>query len=165
MGKAAIALAVIAGLIAVGATARATRDGAVIVDSGSTNSMGYRIDVWSDGSAQSVLHSRGSAAHGSPKAFSLSPSLATRFFADLKAARDGNALGTPCMKSASFGTSTHVTWHGWISPDLDCPAGNSLTAALVSDVNAIRSASGVQTMLLRHFLPGPPHVEVSPAST
>lgn len=127
--------------------------------------MGYKIDVWSDGSAQIELQSRMSAVHGSPKAFSISSSVATRFFADLKAARNGNAVGTPCMKSASFGTWTHVTWHGWISPDLDCPAGNGLMVSLVSDVNAIRSASGVQTMQLHRPLLGPPHVEVSPTST
>ena len=70
------------------------------------------------------------------------------------------------MKSASFGTTTHVTWHDWKSPDLDCPSENALLSALIGDVNAIRQASGVGTLpgLGGHMQQGgPPHVEVTPS--
>ena len=72
--------------------------------------------------------------------------VAARFFADLKAARAANVSGSPCMKSASFGTTTHVSWHGWTSPDLDCPSENPLLSALIRDVNAIRAASGIGSL-------------------
>jgi hypothetical protein len=161
MSRAALAVALIMGLLAAFAAA-AARDGAVIVDSGSTNTSGYKIELWSDGNALFTIQNRFGATYGTSKPFTVSPPIAQRFFADLKAARDGNALGTPCMKSASFGTTTHAQWHGWTSPDLDCPAENALTAALVTDVNAIRSASGVQTMPLHRPIMAPPHVEASP---
>jgi hypothetical protein len=47
------------------------------------------------------------------------------------------------MKSASFGTSTHINWKGWVSPDLDCPPNDSLGDALVRDYQEILKASGV----------------------
>ena len=143
------------GLLAVCAAAAPSRDGASIVDSGSTNTAGYTIRVWSDGTA----------AVGA-KSFTFSPSLATKFFADLKAARGGDAQAEHCMKSASFGTSTHVHWHGWTSPDLDCPPGDKLTSAVLSDVNAIRAAGKVNAAPLRGVFPGgPPRVIVSPTPT
>jgi hypothetical protein len=162
MTRAAIAVVLAVELLAIRATGASARDGAAIVNSGSTNASGYKIELWSDGSGVVTLQNRFGTTHGAPKTFAVSPSLAQRFFADLKAARDGNAVGEPCMKSASFGTTTHAQWHGWSSPDLDCPAGNGLTAALIGDVNSIRSASGVETMPLHRPILAPPHVEPSP---
>lgn len=127
-------------------------DSAVIVDSGSTNTLGYRIDVRSDGSASVTV---GSA---SPKPFTLPQETASRFFADLAAARKGNATTEPCMKSASFGSTIRVTWQGWISPDLTCPPKDSLGTALVNDVNEIRGISGVKAAPLR----GEPTTEAQP---
>ncbi|MBV8491007.1 MAG: hypothetical protein JO199_10815 [Candidatus Eremiobacteraeota bacterium] len=75
---------------------------------------------------------------------------AKKFFADVRAARDGKASSEPCMKSASFGTSTHVTWHGWTSPDLDCPPAGPLATALAADVDAIRKASGADSAMPLH---------------
>lgn len=153
------------GLLAVCAAAAPSRDGASIVDSGSTNTAGYTIDVWSDGSASVTYQNRTSAAV-SPKSFTVAPSLAVRFFAALKAARAGKARVEPCMKSASFGTSTHVRWHGWISPDLDCPPGDKLTSAIVDDVNAISAAGNVALPVRGGMFPGgPPRVIVSPLPT
>lgn len=149
-------MAMTMGLLAAHAAAAPSRDGASIVDSGSTNTSGYTIKVWSDGNAAT-----------SSKPFEISPSLTARFFADLKAARDGHARAQLCMKSASFGTSTHVHWHGWTSPDLDCPPGDKLTSAILSDVNAIRAAGHVTAAPLRGrmFPGGPPRVIVSPMPT
>jgi hypothetical protein len=147
---AAFALALAAAMTgAANAGASTSRDGAVIVDSGSTNTSGYRIEVWS-------------VVQGGARAFAVTPAVSTRFFADLKAARTANITGSPCMKSASFGTTTHATWHGWTSPDLDCPATNPLLSALIRDVNAIRAASGIGSLPgLRRGAGagGPVHVE------
>src|SRR5579864_5740093 len=112
-----LALAAVLG----GAVSAASRDGAIIVDSGSTNTSGYRIEIWSDGSATIRLQNRAGVGLGSARPFSVSQTVSTQFFSDLRAARAANVSGEPCMKSASFGTATHASWHGWTSPDLDCP--------------------------------------------
>lgn len=151
--------AVFFGAIAFGLMAAAPRDSATIVDSGSTNTIGYTIVVWSDGSASLTTQQTRNGPPSSPKAFKVAPSLATKFFTDLAAARKGNATTAPCMKSASFGTSLHVTWQGWHSPDLTCPPKDSLGTALVTDVDDIRKASGLSPAPLRQ---GPVKVE-SPA--
>lgn len=137
---------------------------AAIVDSGSTNTAGYRIDVSSDGTGRLTMNPRaGMTASAQPKEFHLAAALATRFFSDVKAARDANVTGVPCMKSASFGTTTHVEWSGWKSPDLDCPSKNALLSAVIADVNAIREASGVGALPgIRHG-GGPMHVSPSPS--
>ncbi len=118
---------------------------ASIVNSGSTNALGFAIVVSPGGAASVVLQNRLATSMSSPKPFSIGATLAKTFFADLKAARDGHATGEGCMKSASFGTTTRVTWQGWTSPDLDCPPRGALLAALVHDVGLIRSASGIDT--------------------
>lgn len=133
---------------AAAAGASSSPDGAVIVDSGSTNTLGYKIQIWSNAKATVVTQNRLGTTQAAVKPFTVPSSVATRFFADLQAARKGHAKGVPCMKSASFGTTTRVTWHGWMSPDLDCPPGDALTAALVHDVGVIRKASGIDSMPL-----------------
>ncbi|MDQ2681862.1 MAG: hypothetical protein M3Y21_12730, partial [Candidatus Eremiobacteraeota bacterium] len=65
------------------------------------------------------------------------------FFTDVKAARDEHAMGHPCMKSASFGTRTNVSWHGWTSPDLSCPTTTPALSALAQDVRSIIGASAM----------------------
>jgi hypothetical protein len=138
-----VALAVLG---CMGETAAApARDGAVIVDSGSTNTSGYRIEIWSDGSASIVLQKRG-VTQGAPKAFAVTAGVAAQFFANLKAVRGANVNTLPCMKSASFGTTTRVSWHGWTSPDLDCPSDRAVLNALIASVNKIRAASGIGTL-------------------
>lgn len=138
-------------------------ENAAIVDSGSTNTLGYRIDVRSDGSGRLTLQSRSGRAPTEPKSFTIAAALTTRFFADLKAVRSGKVAGEPCMKSASFGTSTHVTWQDWKSPDLDCPSQNARLSALIADVNAIRKSSSVGAFpaIQRG---GPLRVEPSPSA-
>jgi hypothetical protein len=54
------------------------------------------------------------------------------------------------MKSASFGSTLKVTWQTWASPDLSCPAKDSVGDALIADVNAIREAAGVSELPLRN---------------
>jgi hypothetical protein len=116
------------------------------------------MNVWSDASAAVTLRTRAGEARSAAKSFTISPTLASTFFADLKAAKDGNAASVHCMKSASFGTSTHIEWHGWTSPDLDCPPGDKLMQALIRDVNAIRAAGNVQTVPYDRLPSGPPRL-------
>lgn len=143
-----IRFATIAAALALGAFAACTAaepDSATIVNSGSTNFTGYTIDVRSDGSASAAVQNRGVDAPSTPKPFTIDAAMAKQFFADLAAARADKAVAEPCMKSASFGSTTRVTWHGWTSPDLSCPPGNGVAAALVHDVETISAASGVST--------------------
>jgi hypothetical protein len=118
-------------------------DSAVIVDSGSTNTLGYRIQVRSDGSA-SV-----STGTSSPKPFTVPQATAERFFADLAAARKSNATTEACMKSASFGSTLRVTWQQWVSSDLTCPSKDASVTALVNDVQSLRELAGIKGAPLR----------------
>lgn len=134
-------------------------DTATIVNSGSTNSEGYSIAVSSSGKGSATLQDKGGATSGKPKAFTLPASTVARFFADLAAARKGNAQSAACMKSASFGTTVHITWQGWVSPDLSCPPQDSLGEALVKDVDEIRQAAGLSNMPMHG---GGPIIESTP---
>ena len=134
-------------------------DTATIVNSGSTNSYGYSIQVAASGKASATLQAKGAAVPNTAKTFTLAPATVARFFEDLAAARKGNAESIPCMKSVSFGTTVHITWQGWVSPDLSCPPKDALGAALVKDVDEIRQASGMAAMPLRS---GGPIIESTP---
>jgi hypothetical protein len=126
-------------------------DSATIVNSGSTNTAGYTITLWSDGTA--TVQVRGAQA----KPFTIPAKTASRFFTDVKAASgDGGGQLQHCMKSASFGTSTIVQWHGWTSPDFQCPPFTPAVTALAQDVNAIQTAADIMPgrPLHRIGLPG-----------
>jgi hypothetical protein len=126
-------------------------DSAVIVNSGSTNTMGYKISISPDGSGTVTLQGRTGTPSGKPKSFTLPAAAATRFFGDLAAARKENAPPIPCMKSASFSSKTQITWEGWTSPDLECPQKTSAGDALVKDLQAIRQAAGIGTLPLHQL--------------
>lgn len=115
------------------AAATAMLDGAHISNSGSTNTPAYEIIVWSDGRARLVTKSE-------RRDLRIDPNVAKTFFADAKQAKREHGTIPPCMKSASFGSTSTVLYHGWRSPDLNCPASGTL-AALASDVNVIAQAA------------------------
>ena len=126
-------------------TIAAQRDAATIHNSGSTNTAGYTITLWSDGTGNVSMQS------GSPRAIAIAPALTARFFADLHAARAQNVAPQHCMKSASFGTTTIVAWHAWQSPDLQCPSFSPDMGTLAKDVQAIETAAGVGPGTLRRI--------------
>src|SRR5579884_917060 len=146
-------------LLAVGGTAAAAhqRDGVVIHNTGSTNFSGYTIKLWSDGSATTVRSNRDGTTIGRPSDGSVSLDLVRKFFGDLKAAeKSGKVLGQPCMKSASFGSTTVVQYHGWTSPDLECPGGG-FVVALASEAHEIATALNVRlTPVRRPLMPNEP---------
>src|SRR5580692_1733313 len=116
---------------------------AVIVNSGSTNTAGFKITVHSSGPSTAVMLNRQGVAQNAVHSFTVSSKQASTLFADLKAAKAAPPSQGGCMKSASFGTSTHVQWQGWTSPDLDCPSDNAAITALKNEVEAIRTAAGI----------------------
>lgn len=121
---------------AAGAAAAYLRDGAVIRNSGSTNFSGYTVKVWSDGATWAVHSNRAGTPIGQAVSGSIPRALAQRFLGEAQQARSNRATSRPCMKSASFGTSTVVLYHGWTSPDLECPGGG-FTVALSADTHKI----------------------------
>lgn len=137
--------------LAIAAWAAPTRDGAVIRTSRSTNTAAYEIKVWSDGRAQ-LIQTEG------PTSFNIAPGLAKRFFADAAAGRANPGTPGHCMKSASFGTTTVVTWHRWTSSDLQCPPFSAPVTALAADVRAIQAAVKIGGPLHRIPLPREPRM-------
>ncbi len=133
-------------MLAIPVSANLRDDGASITNSGSTNAAGYRVDLWSTGRARVVpshtATSQQTSAGSSAVYQSIDSRLTRKFFRDLKLARIAAARSVPCMKSASFGTRTTVVWHGWISPDLDCPLDGAV-ADLKDDAHAIASRLGL----------------------
>jgi hypothetical protein len=109
---------------------------AVILNTGSTNSPGYRIVVAPDGSAQWVMGATRETAQ-------LSQKNTDALFGDLKAAMPLSQLQSAhCMKSASFGTSTFAYWEHQRSTDLQCVADPHATA-LYSSIQAVILELGI----------------------
>lgn len=104
-------------------------DAAVIMNTGSTNTPGYRIVVQRDGAVEFVQGNNRATAR-------LKDATVKKVFDDLEAAMPLSKLraGT-CMKSASFGSSTFVYWRHQRSPDVSCPL-DPQSAALASSTTA-----------------------------
>ncbi len=119
------------------------RDGAVIRNSGSTNFSGYTVKVWSDGSTWAVHSNRMGTQLDTPVTGRIPQNVAQRFLSEARQSRANRVVSQPCMKSASFGTSTVVLYHGWTSPDLECP-GDGLVVALGSDAHKIVALLKIQ---------------------
>ena len=102
----------------------------LIVNSGSTNTTGYRVNISSNG--QATYSSGESWGHAS-----LPRRMFDRFKRDIAAALPLSGLSaTSCMKSASFGSSTHVAVGTDHSPDLSC-AVSGAALPIQRDVGAI----------------------------
>ena len=111
---------------------------AVIVNSGSTNSPGFRIVVERPGTADyTQTRGRASTVKGH-----IPPELAKRFFTDLEAGKPlADLPHRTCMKSASFGTTLTVEFSGETTPDLNCKSGaGPKLQSLMNDVNEIVKA-------------------------
>ena len=110
---------------------------AVILNTGSTNTVGYRIVIQRKGAAEFV--------NGPRRAMSSVPaSMAAQFFNDLESAMPLSARGgSTCMKSASFGSSMFVWWHGSRSNDLSCGGAS----AIATDADKIAQALGASAVL------------------
>ncbi len=114
-----------------------------IVNSGSTNTAGFRIVVEESGQAEYTAQPRRFPAQqsGTPKAITrtIPKSLAKTLYADVDAAKPLSLLpAARCAKSASFGTRLTVQAGGDTSPDLSCgDGGDEKMRALIRDVEAV----------------------------
>lgn len=156
--------AVLAGLAASSALGASERDGATIQNSGSTNSAGYVIKVWSNGTTSVQSANRAGVTTGTPRQVAVPQSLVQQFLTDVRTAKNqGHGPTVRCMKSASFGTSTIVRYHGWLSSDLECPGDAQLTGDVHSIVEAAQ-AGGVRRRI--PMLPNEPRrPETTPQAT
>ena len=111
---------------------------AVVRNSGSTNSAGYTLAIAPDGRA--TLRQYDGLANKTVAAAQ------TRWlFSRLKAAGPLDSLGIEhCMKSASFGTSTTITWNGTTSGDVSCSA-DPASRELVRTINVIVTQLDIST--------------------
>src|SRR5215469_6345920 len=107
---------------------------ATIVNSGSTNTAGFRIALRRSGAAEYTSVPRGvNTRSGEPEKAEPEKSgreipkdLAMRLFADLEAAKPLSSLPAPhCMKSKSFGTRLTIEFGGEATPDLSCGDGGN----------------------------------------
>jgi len=121
-----------------------TATSAVIVNSGSTNTAGFRIVVATSGNAeymQSIRHPQPEVdkAAGQPATRKISDKLVQRLFSDLKKAEPLSSLPTQrCFKSVSFGTRLTIEFGGEETPDLSCPGQQDPRAQnLQRDANEI----------------------------
>ena len=111
-------------------------DAAVIMNTGSTNGLGYRIVITRDGSAQWVMGTTRQTAQ-------VSKQKTDALFNSLSAAMPLSALpAAHCLKSASFGTSTFAYWRHQRSTDLECPADPRATE-VYSSIAAIVVELGI----------------------
>lgn len=127
---------------------------AVIMNTGSTNTSGYRIVVQRSGASEFVGAMGRSTAQ-------LDTQLVDNFFSDLAAASPlSERATTPCMKSASFGTSLFVYWDHSRSPDLSCPSDKE-GKAVRSDAEEIAAALHLSNAMrqpgMRPLLPNEQH--------
>jgi hypothetical protein len=142
-----------AGRLAAQATnGRAPRDRgfAAIVDSGSTNTSGFRILVEPSGRTQSIVVPR--VPQGPPVELpvttvgTIPATLARRLYSDLDTAWPLSSLPPQhCLKSASFGTRLMIEFADQTTPDLSC--GNITdpsVRALARDAREIIVASGTK---------------------
>ena len=134
---------------------------AVILNTGSTNTSGYRIVVQQTGNAEYIMEMTRAKAH-------VPGSIVSKFFSDLHAAAPlQTLLREPCMKSISFGTSLFVYWDHTRSPDLSCPAdarGRALEADVQSVALALHLSSAPRGPVMRPLMPGEQHKPLPPIS-
>jgi hypothetical protein len=135
---------------------------AVILNTGSTNTSGYRIVVQRNGNAEYITDvTRAKALVPAP--------IVSKFFSDLHAAAPLQTLQrAACMKSISFGTSLFVWWDHSRSPDLSCPA-DERARALEVDAQAVSSALHISSAprgpVMRPLMPGEQHKPLPPISS
>jgi hypothetical protein len=92
---------------------------------GTRNSHTYEIVVRSDGAASIAT---GASA---PRSFTIPRDTVSRFFAALSASRSDNFTSLPCTKGdGPYYSTIHVSWHGWVSGDVTCPANEPVPSAV-----------------------------------
>jgi hypothetical protein len=120
---------------------------AVIKNSGSTNAAGYTIVLHPDATAEL-------RQNGTTVAKTVAKAQAAKLFDQLHATGRLDALPIGhCMRSASFGSTTTVTYAGHTSGDLGCNGGDPNVIALQTAVAAIANQLGATAFSARYRRP------------
>lgn len=136
-------IACAAAAVLITALGAAGADVAVIVNSGSTNTPGFRIAVEQSGNAEYTAAPRRMIRPPSGETpqtqLQLPDTLVKRLYADLDAAKPFSSLPHQrCAKSASFGTTLTIALGLQETPDLSCGGSdNEKLKALLRDANEI----------------------------
>jgi len=118
----------------------------LIINSGSTNTPGYRLSVYASGRAEWFLFRRRNGPFCSSSNGKLPPELTQRLFSDLRSLMPLDKLPVAhCMKSISFGHTLQVTFEGVTSLDLSCAGNPTETDKLVKDLAEINTTLGIST--------------------
>ena len=128
-----------------------------IVNSGSTNTNGYVIELQQDGIVKWTVGSRfqpiSSTTPSTPltstaaMSIRLPMALVSSVFQNVQQALPLNQFPSKfCIKSVSFGTSLHVTFNGQQSPDLNCPLEDSRLISLNKVVREVVSVLHINTL-------------------
>src|SRR5689334_264430 len=112
----------------------------VVTNSGSTNTIGWRVLIGAGGAASYVTGD-------GPGSATLPAELNTKLRADIEAAKPLASLPQeqPCMKPMSFGTKTFIAVGGDQSPDITCP-NNDKGEALKDDVDQVVAALNLRNV-------------------
>ena len=132
----AVGAIAIAALAPISVSAKSPTPDVLIVNSGSNNTLAYTIDVSRSGTATYQTENGSGSA-------SLSNGMVHKLYSDIANGRPLAQLpSSNCLKSAGFGTFTHISFGSERTPDVSCP-GNDITAALFRDAKAIAAVLGV----------------------
>jgi hypothetical protein len=130
---------------------------AEIINSGSTNTLGYVLHVARSGAL--VVEMQGGAP---PRNATIARAVADRFFAALAAAEPIASLATAhCMHSASFGYTLRIKYRGATTPDLTCPDGDREKELAALALEIAGDALAPNASLRKH--PSPPPQSPSPS--
>lgn len=152
MSESSFILTFVLGLCVIVAFSDSSSETVRIVNSGSSNTAGYTIDLQEDGTVSWTVadrpHSILSTTAPSPTNMTsqISIALTNAVFRSVKQASPLNQFPIHfCIKSVSFGTMLHVIYHGEQSPDLNCPLEDARLVALNKAVREVISLLHINT--------------------
>jgi hypothetical protein len=126
-----------------------------IINSGSTNTAGYRIELQRNGIVKWTVSHRRPALSPTPStpnssigemSIRLSTALTNSVFQAVQQASPLNQFPQiHCGKSVSFGTTLYVTFNGQQSPDLTCPTEDAHLIAVNNAVHEVISILQINT--------------------
>ncbi|CAF3546131.1 unnamed protein product [Rotaria socialis] len=115
-----------------------------IVNSGSTNTPGYRVEIEHNGNVHYYIAPRRvgiiSLNGGTNGTAKLSRKTTKDLYHHIKQCEPFNKLTIEtCLKSVSFGFSLKLIYNGQTTPDLTCPTNNTHLENLAKVVNSVIS--------------------------
>ena len=122
-----------------------------IVNSGSSNTAGYVIELLEDGTVTLTVAPRRqpilSSTQSNPTRASISPDLVNQLRQSVEQALPFDQYTSRfCIKSVSFGTALHLIYQNQQSPDLNCPLEDGRLVSLNKVVREVISVLHINTL-------------------